>query len=1252
MDFYRVVEKSTKNGIEVYPDFSVGRSKDLMIRAKGFYAIWDPEAGLWSTDEYDVQRMVDNDLKEYRAKLGPVADVRWMKDFGTNSWKQFRSYLQNVSDNSHQLDETLTFSNTEVKKGDYVSRKLPYPLIEGETPAYEEIMSTLYDPEERAKLEWAIGAVVSGDAKHIQKFIVLYGQAGSGKSTVLNIIQKLFAGYYTAFEAKALTANNNAFSTEVFKSNPLVAIQHDGDLSRIENNTMLNSVVSHEEIIINEKFKPGYMARVNAFLFMGTNKPVKITDAKSGIIRRLIDVKPSGKLIPERRYHVLMSQVDFELGAIASHCLKTYNKMGRAYYSGYRPVEMILQTDVFYNYIETYYDTFKTQDAVTLIQAYDMYKEYCKDSNIEFVLPRYKFREELRNYFDEFHERIMIDGQRIRSLYSGFLREKFGVTPAQKHAYSLTMDDKVSLVDEDLADCLAQYANEDGTPGRKWANVITTLKDLDTTRVHYVKPPLNHIVIDFDLKDEHGEKSAERNIEAASKWPSTYAEFSQGGSGVHLHYFYDGDATELSRVYADHIEVKVFTGDASLRRRLSHCNRVPISTINSGLPLKEKKVINFEGVKSERAIRDLIERNLRKEIHPGTKPSMDFIFKILEDAYTSGLSYDVTNLRPKVLAFANNSTNQADYCLDLIGKMRWQSEGAQEDFNPSPEYTTDKIVFFDCEVFPNFFGVSWKYEGDTQCVQMYNPTPQEIEQLLRFKLLGYNNRRYDNHILYARYLGWTNEQLYALSQKLVNNSRNALFGEAYNLSYGDIYDVLSTKQTLKKWQIQLGIHHKELGLPWDQPVPEERWPEVMSYCDNDVISEEAVYNAAKQDFVAREILAGLSGLTLNHTTQQCTGRIIFGQDREPQDKFIYTDLSEMFPGYTFELGKSYYRGEETGEGGYVYAEPGIYSNVAVLDIASMHPTSIEELNLFGPYTEKFSELKRARIAIKHKQFDDARKMLGGALAPYIDDPNFVADDLAYALKIVINSVYGLTSAKFPNLFKDPRNKDNIVAKRGALFMVDLKHAVQAEGFQVVHIKTDSIKIPNATPAIINFITKFGKNYGYDFEHEVTYNKMCLVNDAVFIAQKPADPWDADQSPKWSATGAQFAHPYVFKTLFSKEPIKFEDRCETKSVTTALYLDMDTEKPMFEVEKDSTPQFIGKIGSFCPIKPGHGGGLLLREKDGKYHAATGTKGYFWLEAEVVKQLAKEKDIDDQYFKKLVDDALANISKFGDVEQFLS
>lgn len=1248
MDFYNIKERSAKNGvIELYPDFRVIRSKDLMIRGKSFYAIWNEQSGLWSTDEYDVQKLVDQDLEGHKEKMlsrqDGIVQIKHLGDFSSNTWLQFRNYLGHLSDSSHQLDEKLTFSNTEVKKSDYVSRRLSYPLASGDISSYDEIVRTLYSESERAKLEWAVGAIVSGDAKDIQKFIVLYGPAGSGKSTFLKIVQALFDGYYTTFEAKALTSNSNAFSTEVFKSNPLVAIQHDGDLSRIEDNTKLNSIISHEEMTMNEKYKPSYMARVNCFLFMGTNKPVKITDAKSGIIRRLIDVQPSGDKVPTRRYHALLAQVNFELGAIAQHCLEVYRTMGKEYYSGYRPMEMMLQTDVFLNFVEAYYDIFSDQKGVTLNQAYEMYKIFSDETGIEFKVPRYKFREELKNYFGTFEDRAVVDGVRVRSWYTDFRTDHFTVQAKQDHAFPLVIDHTDSAFDSDCADQPAQYATDNGVPMSQWKDVITTLKDIDTSKLHYVKPPLNHIVIDFDLTGDDGEKSAERNIEAASKWPSTYAEFSKSGAGIHLHYIYDGDATALSRVYSEGIEVKVFVGDSSLRRKLSKCNNIPVATISSGLPIREKKMINSDTVKSEKSLRDLIARNLKKEIHPGTKPSMDFIQKILDDAYSSGLPYDVSDLRPRILAFANNSTNQSLYCIKLMKQMKFKSEVSVSDVEEAP--VEAPIAIFDTEVFINLFVVCWSYEDSDTVVQMINPTPQEIEELLRLKLIGYNNRRYDNHILYARYMGYDNEQLYKLSQKLISNSPTASFGEAYNLSYADIYDFTSKKQGLKKYQLELGIHHKEIGLPWDEPVPEDRIQEVADYCSNDVVSTKAVLKARHQDFVARKILSELSGLPVNATTQSHTAKIIFKDDKNPQEKFIYTELSERFPGYKYEGGISTYRDEVTGEGGYVYAEPGMYENVAVLDIESMHPTTIEILELFGPYTKNFSELKRARIAIKHEDYDTARKMLGGILVPYLKNVED-AEALSYALKIIINIVYGLTSATFNNPFRDTRNIDNIVAKRGALFMIDLKHAVQELGFKVVHIKTDSIKIPNATPEIIEFIMDFGNDYGYIFQHEGTYEKFCLVNDAVFIAKTTA----GRTPPHWVATGAQFAHPYVFKTLFSHEAIEFRDKCEIKTVTTALYLDPNEKDTPMALAKPLL--FVGKAGSFTPIKYNDGGCRLVREKDGKYYAASGSTGYHWLESEVVQELGKTHLVDERYFKGLCDAAIDNISKFGDYEWFTS
>lgn len=1317
IDFLKISVRPKGKGItEIYPKFFIKKSDDLMIRGRDFYAIWNEELGLWSTDEQDALQIIDRELdnfaRDYREKSSETIRVLYMQDAESGMIDVWHKYCQKqMRDNFVMLDENIIFSNVKTTRKDYASKRLSYPLEAGDIKAYDKLISTLYSPEERKKIEWAIGSIITGDSKKIQKFLVLYGAAGTGKSTILNIIQQLFEGYYSVFDAKALGSSSNSFALEAFKTNPLVAIQHDGDLSKIEDNTRLNSLVSHELMTVNEKFKSTYSNRFKCFLFMGTNKPVRITDAKSGLIRRLIDVKPSGNKLSPKEYRTIMKQIEFELGAIAYHCQDVYLDDPGAY-DNYIPIEMMGASNDFYNFVMDSYYIYEKDDSTTLKASWEMYQTYCENAKVPYPYTQRIFKEELKNYFREFREiEEREDGTKIRGYYTGFKTDKFDSNvvnisdKTNKKDTFLNFKEQKSILDDILKDCLAQYATNNETPFKPWDDVKTKLSDINTSKLHYVLIPeeMNHIVADFDLKDENGNKSLEKNIAAASEFPQTYAELSKSGCGIHLHYLYSGDTSMLKRLYSDGIEIKVFTGKSSLRRKLTKCNDLPIATLNSGLPLKEgeKKMINEYSLKNENAIRTIIKKNLNKEYHPNTKPSIDFIYKTLEDAYASGISYDVSDMMQSVLIFAANSTNNSDYCLKLVNKMRFKSEDAPNSISND----NDDIVFFDVEVFPNLFLVNWKRQGkDKPVVRMINPSSEDIEKLIKFRLIGFNCRRYDNHILYGRLIGYSNEELYKLSQNIISGNSNSFFSNAYNISYTDIYDFAATKQSLKKWEIELNIIHKELGFRWDEPVPEDRWVDVAEYCDNDVIATEAVFDHLKGDWTARQILADLAEMSVNDTTNTLTTKIIFGNERKP--KLVYTDLETGepsdpkfkrddiitgFPGYKFENGKNMYRGIDLGFGGYVYSEPGMYTDVALLDVASLHPNSIRAMNCFGEYTKNFNDILDARVSIKHGDFESVRNMFNGRLAKYLDDES-TAKDLAQALKIAINSVYGLTSASFDNPFRDIRNKNNIVALRGALFMKTLQDEVQKQGFTVAHIKTDSIKIPNATPEIVQFCMEFGKKYGYTFEHEATYERMCLVNDAVYIAKYK----DGKHAGEWTATGTQFQVPYVFKSLFSKEKIEFEDLCETKSVTSALYLDMNEDLPDVTAEenvkmirrkpsdqltrrdnetllewknvsdeelddrisKGHNYIFIGKISRFCPIKNGYGGGILYREgkdpKTGerKFMSATGAKDYRWLESEMVRTRENIDIIDISYYEKLANEAIKSISEYGDFEWFIS
>ena len=1240
MDFYEIETipmRGQAGMMEVRPNFINLKSRDIMLRDGDFVAVWDPKTGLWSKNEDDVIDIIDNDVFNYVEKSG-IQNLfpRICRKDSDGVWRRYRQWSKNMVDTDHPLDRMPVFKDTILRQEDHVSYRLPYSLEDGEPTNWFKLVDTLYDPSERQKIEWTIGSVLTGDCRTIDKFLVFYGDPGSGKSTILNVMQRLFGDFCVPFDSESLALRNNSFALSAFADDPLVAIEHDGDLSRIETNTRLNSIVSNEIQLVNEKFKKPRSMRITTTLIMASNSPVKITDANSGIPRRLLDVSPSGRRLSIDEYTSVMDGVYQEIGVIAKHCVDVYRSLGPNYYRNYRSKTMISETNPVFNFVSEMYSDWGHDDRVTLAKAYSDYKDYVDETGIQYRMPRYRFKTELSRYFREFHERVMIDGIPYRSLFVGFQSDKFEnreytPSPVKGDIWLDLKSGTPSVFDEHFAGCKAQYASEKGTPQKAWKYVDTTLSGIVPTDEHYVLMPEEYICIDFDLKGENGEKDLNANFSAASAWPPTYAETSKSGAGIHLIYRYPVDKDTLAE-YSPGIEIKRFRGNASLRRRLSLHNGRGIEDYPGDLPTKAPKMINEKHIQDENHLRSLIAKALRKEVHANTAPNVDFIKSILDEAYESGITYDVTDARNAVTSFAMSSTNQSDRCLKMVQQMHFMSEDKAE----VAEDGNGRIAFYDVEVFPNLFVICYKFPGEEVVHFWTNPSAKAVKSLFDLRLIGFNNRKYDNHIMYAASLGYSNAELFEISQRIINNEKNATFREAYNLSYTDIYDFSTKKQSLKKWEIELGIRHQENNLPWDQPVPEGQWDDIVEYCKNDVKATELVFNHLASDWGARKILAELSGLSVNDTTNQHTCALVFGKERRPdKSKFVYTDLSEMFPGYTFDKFKgSSYRGEDPGEGGYVYSEPGYYENVALLDIASMHPTSIEQLNLFGPYTQRYSELKQARVAIKHKDLDALGKLFDGRLVEIAK--NYDLDELGKALKIPINSMYGLTSAKFDNPAWDPRNVDNIVAKRGALFMIDLKHYVQEElGLTIVHIKTDSVKIPGATPDDIQKVMDFGKRYGYDFEHEATYAKMCLVNKAVYIA-KYAFPHEGE----WTATGKQFQEPYVFKKLFTKEPIEFEDYIQTKQVKTAMYLRFPS----------SGDHFVGKVSAFVPIKPERGGGELLRmNSEGEIKdAVVGTKGYRWKEAEMVRFMHQEQDVDTSYAEMLADEAKQAIEQFVDLE----
>ena len=389
----------------------------------------------------------------------------------------------------------------------------------------------------------------------------------------------------------------------------------------------------------------------------------------------------------------------------------------------------------------------------------------------------------------------------------------------------------------------------------------------------------------------------------------------------------------------------------------------------------------------------------------------------------------------------------------------------------------EDLLFYDIEVFEydalvvfmdidgNEVAHFWNNRGRTLTEE---PSGFEgIKDVIAGKtLVGYNNYNYDDHILTAM-LNESGNLSRVL--KAINNTIIA-YGK-YDHSISEVIHSLDTMQqidvsrpSLKQIEANMGMSIVESSVSFDidRPLTDEEREETLEYCRHDVRATIEVYKLREKSYF--ETKAGLlqmlsedeakSAYRWNTTT--LSAKVLLGDasliqwdELKGLEKYrrnvegIPSEVWDMWDSCTTKDGitskgktktiKAYGCNFVFGMGGLHGAppRPGRYGRCKHKDVASMYPSSIVHLKALGEATEKYDQMRRERVAIKHS------------------DPV-----KAGALKLILNSVYGNFKNKYSALNNPYASATVCIYGQIALF--SLCRELSKAGYTVINANTDGV----------------------------------------------------------------------------------------------------------------------------------------------------------------------------------------------------
>lgn len=379
-----------------------------------------------------------------------------------------------------------------------------------------------------------------------------------------------------------------------------------------------------------------------------------------------------------------------------------------------------------------------------------------------------------------------------------------------------------------------------------------------------------------------------------------------------------------------------------------------------------------------------------------------------------------------------------------------------------------ELLFYDVESFKYDALVVFKDINNNLVAEHWideSAVSRKISEVIKDRILvGYNNYSYDDVIL--GYM--TNEQL--CNPELIKTANDAIITGKKNTRGPIKHSTLDTFQqislnhpSLKMIEGNMGKSIIESEIPFDLPrklTPEER-KIVEAYCEYDVESTIAVYKLREKSYFepkAQLVKMMGDGDVCKYNTTTMIAQILssdklkkWSEKDIPEEfwdwwfrAYVPEDVihmwDEMLQSETSVTGKGKNKTIKAygckfvfGMGGLHGApeKPGRFHNVKLADVGSMYPSIIVKLGALGEATEKYDGIRKERLKIKHT--DKVR---------------------ANALKLILNSTYGLFKNQYSNLYNPYASA--VVCMYGQMVLFRLCGMLYEAGYHLINVNTDGV----------------------------------------------------------------------------------------------------------------------------------------------------------------------------------------------------